>query len=263
MPENPIDGVIRQLTAIVERSEAAESRLGCFAAMYRRTTAAVLAEIDTFEDPARMTRLDVVFAGRYLDALAAFQGGGQPPKAWAVAFQAAADPEPIVLQHLVLGMNAHINLDLGIAAAAVAPGAALPGLRNDFLKINAILASLVRTVMGELSRVSPLLGLLEQVVGTGDDERIANFGMDSARDWAWSFAEMLAPLAPARQAPKIAAVDRLVAGFAQTLWHPDPVLAALFKVIRSAETDSVAEIVAALAAPSAAAATAAAATRGS
>jgi len=265
MPENPIDGVIRRLTAIIERSAAAESRLGYFAALYRRVTATVLAEIDTFEDPARMTRLDVVFAGRYLDALAAFQGGGQPSKSWAVAFQAAADPEPIVLQHLLLGMNAHINLDLGIAAAAIAPGAALAGLYGDFLKINAILASLVRTVMSELSQVSPLLGLLEQVVGTGDDLQIANFGMDAARDWAWSFAEVLAPLSPAQQAPKITAVDSLVAGFAQTLWHPDPVLAALFKVIRSAETDSVAEVIAVLAAPSAsaAAAAAAAATRGS
>jgi hypothetical protein len=222
-------------------------------------TSTVLAEVDSFEDPARMTRLDVVFATRYLDALATFQAGGQPSKSWWEAFQAASDPEPIVLQHLLLGMNAHINLDLGIAAAAVAPSAALPALYDDFMRINAILASLVQTVITELSQVSPLLGLLAQVMGAGDDLKIANFGLDTARDWAWSFAEILAPLAPAQQAPKIATVDRLVTGFGQALWHPDPVLAALYKVIRSAETDGVAQIIEVLAAPSAPAAAAAAA----
>jgi hypothetical protein len=259
MPENPINAIIRQLTAIIDGAESAGSRLGYFAALYRRVTATVLAEIDSFEDPAWMTRLDVVFATRYLDALAAFQAGGPPSKSWKVAFLAAADPEPIILQHLLLGMNAHINLDLGIAAATVAPGAALPALHDDFMKINAILASLVQTVIAELSQVSPLLGLLAQVVGTGNDLKIANFGLDTARDWAWGFAEILAPLTPAQQALKIATVDSLIAGFGQTLWHPDPILSALYRVIRSAETASVAEIIEVLAAPSEAAALAAAA----
>jgi uncharacterized protein DUF5995 len=151
-------------------------------------------------------------------------------------------------------MNAHINLDLGIAAAQVAPGAALPALRADFLRINAILASVVATVVRELAAVSPLLGLLAQVVGSPGDEQIANFGIDTARDWAWTFAEVLAPLAPAEQETKIVAVDSLVAGFASALWHPDPMLAALYKVIRSAETDSVSEVIQVLAAPSEAAA---------
>jgi hypothetical protein len=260
MPENPINAIIRQLTAIVGQTERAGSRLGYFAALYRRVTATVLAEIDRFEDPARMTRLDVVFATRYLKALAAFQASGRPSKSWLVAFQATSDPEPIILQHLLLGMNAHINLDLGIAAATVAPGAALPALHDDFMRINAILASLVQTVIDELSQVSPFLGLLAQVVGTGNDLKIANFGLDTARDWAWSFAETLAPLTPAQQAPKIATVDRLIAGFGKALWHPDPILAALYKVIRSAETASVPQIIEVLAAPSEAAALAAAAT---
>jgi hypothetical protein len=258
MPENPINDIIRQLTAIIDQAENAGNRLGYFAALYRRVTATVLAEIDSFEDPARMTRLDVVFASRYLEALATFQAGGPPSRAWGVAFQAASDPEPIILQHLLLGMNAHINLDLGIAAATVAPGAALPALHDDFLKINTVLASLVQTVITELSQVSPLLGLLARVVGTGDDLKIANFGLDTARDWAWSFAEILAPLPPAQKAPKIATADRLIAGFGQTLWHPDPILSAIYKVIRSAETASVAQIIEVLAAPSEAAAVAAA-----
>jgi uncharacterized protein DUF5995 len=70
--------VIRRLTAVVERAEAEGSRLGYFPALYRRVTAAVLAALPTFDDAERMTRLDVVFAGRYLDAFAAHQAGGGP-----------------------------------------------------------------------------------------------------------------------------------------------------------------------------------------
>ena len=245
---NPIEGVITALTAIVDRASAEASRLGYFAALYRRVTAAVLAGLSSFDDPARMARFDVAFAGRYLDAFAVFAAGGKPSSCWGVAFQAAADPRPIILQHLLLGMNAHINRDLGIAAARIAPGAALPSLRGDFLKINAVLGSLVNAVASELSAVSPLIGLLDQVLGRKAD-RIANFSLGSARDWAWTVAEMLAPMPPALQEVRIAFLDKLVAGFAQHLWHPDPVLASLYEVVHSRETASVPEVIAVLAAP--------------
>ena len=43
-----------------------------------------------------------------------------------------------MLQHLLIGMNAHISLDLGIAAARTAPGEALPvltqGIDQDFFE---------------------------------------------------------------------------------------------------------------------------------
>jgi hypothetical protein len=90
-------------------------------------------------------------------------------------------------------------------------------------------------------------GLIDQVLGH-DDQQIANFGLGAARDWAWTFAETLAPLSPAEQQSKIAVTDQLVAGFAQALWHPDPVLAALYQVIRSRETDSVPQVITLLAA---------------
>ena len=47
----------------------------------------------------------------------------------------------------MIGMNAHINLDLGIAAATVAPTPAeLEALHADFNRINDVLARLVRIV---------------------------------------------------------------------------------------------------------------------
>src|SRR5215207_8262817 len=114
-----IDGVIERLGAIIKDCIARKDRLGYFAALYNRVTIAVKEGIakGKFDDGARMERLDVLFANRYIAAYEAYRAGELPSTAWFKAFNAAQGPGPIVLQHLVAGMNAHINLDLGIAAA--------------------------------------------------------------------------------------------------------------------------------------------------
>jgi len=58
-----------------------------------------------------------------------------------------------VPQHLLLGMNAHINLDLGVAAARVCPADQLPNLKNDFDRINLILSDLIGAVQEELAEI--------------------------------------------------------------------------------------------------------------
>lgn len=253
MPNSPqtIAEVVAELTSIIQASIAAPSRIGYFAALYRRVTETVGARLESFDDPERMERFDVIFASRYLDALRSFEAGGPPTRSWQVAFEATSDRNAIILQHLILGMNAHINLDLGIAAARVAPGAELRGLKGDFLKINALLASLVPAVIEEVGAVSPLIGMISQVLGPTDDDQIANFSLDAARDWAWHVAETLAPLPPADQDRVIDLLDKTVAGFARHLRYPDPILAALYRVIRSQETDSIPEVIAVLATPTA------------
>ncbi len=90
-PPRTIDEVLQQLDRIVEFSLAEESRLGYFAALYRKVTRKVKEGIESglFEDGARMEGLDVVFAGRYLAALELFRRGEAPSAAWQVAFEAA------------------------------------------------------------------------------------------------------------------------------------------------------------------------------
>jgi hypothetical protein len=248
-PGDPIGRIVDELTAVIDWARTTGNRLGYFAALYRRVTIAVRAQIDAFADPPRMERLDVTFARRYLDALAAWRQGSPTTTAWQVAFTAAADPHPIILQHLLVGMNAHINLDLGIAAARTSPGDELPSLRGDFLRINALLGGLVGTVISELGVVSPRLGLLSHLVGRRDDDAIANFSLAAARDFAWHVAESLAPLPLARQEGTIATLDRLVGAFGRHLVHPDELLAALYRVLREAETSSVPQVIDVLATP--------------
>jgi hypothetical protein len=137
-----------------------------------------------------MERLDVIFASRYLDALAAWKTGKPLTQSWKLAFEASKEPGLLVLQHLLLGMSAHINLDLGIAAVAVA-GEDLESLHNDFDEINTIISALTYQVLNDLDRVSPLLSLLG--LHAGDSTSILiQFSIDNARDGAWCFAEDLA-----------------------------------------------------------------------
>ena len=96
----------------------------------------------------------------------------------------------LVLQHLLLGMNAHINLDLGIAAAETAAGHGLAATRRDFVAINGILAELTGDVMSSLRRVSPLLSLMG-LHATRYNSILIQFSISNARDGAWCFAEEL------------------------------------------------------------------------
>jgi hypothetical protein len=193
MPVQTIDDVVSALDAIIQSSYNNQSRLGYFPALYRRVTCAVRDGISagSFQNGPLMEQLDVVFASRYLDALSTFQAGGAATRSWVVAFHGCDDTNLLILQQLLSGMNAHINLDLGIAAAQVCPGEQLPQLKPDFDQINAVLSSLIGTVASEIAAVSPLIGDLE-TIGMRTETSLINFDMVKARDAAWFAAQRLA-----------------------------------------------------------------------
>lgn len=239
-----IGQVIDELTAIITWSIQHDSRLGYFPALYRKVTVRLRDQIaaSAFDDNARMQRLGVIFANRYLDAVQRWQTGATPTQSWHTAFVAASAWRPTVIQHLLLGMNAHINLDLGVAAAMVAPGPALPSLRGDFNRINEILADLVDDVQRDLSEVWPPLRILLQLIRRSDD-LIVNFSMTRARDAAWSFAEQLNRNDSDSWSAHITARDRTVARFANAVSHPGYVLSTALLAIRAGERDSNAHII--------------------
>ena len=235
-----IDQVIDQLAEIIDWSSKTKSRLGYFAALYRKVTIKVKEGISEnfFDDGERMERLDVIFANRYLAAIEAYRNNAQPTNCWIYSFQVAKQRWPIVLQHLLLGMNAHINLDLGIAAARTVPSTELPGLQEDFNRINEILAGLVGDVQKDLAQIWPILRLMNRYLGN-TQTAIINFSMEKARDNAWSVAERLAPLAESAQKNEIAKLDAEVAAFAKVIRHPGFVGSAVSGLIRLGERGSV------------------------
>ena len=231
--------MLKALDAIIERALKEGSRVGYFAAMYRKVTAKVKEGIESgfFDDDERMERLDVTFANRYLVALDLYEQQAGPTRSWELAFDAVADRRPIILQHLLVGINAHINLDLGIAAAETAPGRELPGLRRDFDRINEILASLIRQIQKDIDEVSPWIHLLD-LIGGRHDEEVVGFSIEVARAEAWRFATELSPLPSDAWSGPIAARDARVAHLARVVLNPG-LLAFGLLLIRSRESSDV------------------------
>lgn len=184
-----IDTIISELERIIDTCIEENNRAGYFAVLYHRVTCRIKEGIakKEFEDNARMEKLDVLFAGRYLDAWKLWRSGGQPTLSWQAAFRAAANGSPVILQHLLLGINAHINLDLGIAAAETMQGYPLAGVQQDFNSINNILAALVDEVQDNIGKVSPCMFLLDRFC-RNYDEMIVCFSINTAREGAWLFA---------------------------------------------------------------------------
>ena len=123
-----------------------------------------------------------------------------------MAFDAASRWYPIVVQQLVVGINAHINLDLGIATAQTASGEQLQGLQSDFNMINTVLAELVGAVEKEIGEVSPMIDLLQKF-DLRTETQIINFNMEVARNAAWNVAVNLAATSPDLMEAAIADVD--------------------------------------------------------
>jgi len=237
--------VIEQLDQVIERCARERNRLGYFAMLYRDVTARVRDGIAAgrFEDGARMERLDVIFANRYLQALYEFWGGATPTQSWAVAFNAAHEWHPIVMQHLMLGMNAHINLDLALAAIQVAPGNQLPALQKDFKEITVLLGEMIQGMEQRIERVSPWFRLIDRVGGR-TNEQLCGFAMQQARDLAWHTTEEMAGLESQELAQKIQTHDQIVAALGQVIFSPIGILLRLgLYVIRLRERRSVPQVI--------------------
>ncbi len=234
-PLQSVDDVLLQLDDVIQFCWDRSSRLGYFPALYRKVTRRVKDGIakGEFQNGPRMEELDICFAGRYLDAWAQHRAGELPTRAWLAAFRAAENPDLLVIQHLLLGMNAHINLDLGIAAARTSPGPALSNLQPDFNKINEVLAELTNGVKEELEQIWPPLRGLDQLVGRLDDA-VVNFSMSRARGQAWNVARRLAVLPVHGQLPVMAEVDTWASVFAEGVIRP-PLADAALRLIRHEE----------------------------
>jgi hypothetical protein len=235
-----IDDIIDTLEEIIQDCIRKQDPLGYFAALYQKVTIKVKEGIERgfFEDNDRMEKLDIVFAKRYLEAYFDYQKGLPVTKSWQKAFDASDRFWPVVLQHLLLGMNAHINLDLGIAAAAVAAGDKLEDLQNDFNKINEILSSLVEEVENDLAEFWPSLKFILKTTRKVDNF-LVDFSMKKARDGAWKLAQSLHGLPAEALKIQINKRDQKVARKVRLILHPGWLVRIIFAIIRIGERGTV------------------------
>jgi hypothetical protein len=248
MSGTTIQDIIDRLDQIILSAEKEDDPLGIFAQLYQQVTRQVAAGIQAgyFEEGARMERLDVIFANRFLDAFDHYRAGGEVTKSWRTAFEAARKKDLLILQHLLMGMNAHINLDLGIAAAeTVAKPGDLAHLEKDFFLISQMLCDQIEAVQDALGKVSPLLKLLDWF-GKKSDEHFAEFSLKQARSHAWSVANKLAALPTQNRTREIVSLDGYVAVLNKLITNPGVFVGGLVRFIKWFEEKNTGKIIAAL-----------------
>ncbi len=89
-----------------------------FNLLYKMVTVAVVNNPPPqgWNDPEWISRLDVIFARLYFDAISSsIQNSGGTPRAWQALFEARFNAGIDRVQFALCGMNAHINHDLPLA----------------------------------------------------------------------------------------------------------------------------------------------------
>lgn len=243
-PISPIDTVIGDLTTLIAWALTRPSRIVFFASLYLRVTNTIRSKIGTgyFDNDGRMQLLDATFASRYLSAVQQFRNQDPAlPAAWAVALNATARTNLTIVQHLLLSMNPHINIDLAVAASRTCPGDAIRGLQSDFIKINAILAGIVPALISEIGSLSPCLHLISDLSEDGETS-IIDFSLDEARSQSWAMAVKLAALSESVQEHEIANLNIPISALGNKVISPGLIGTAVMAVIETAEVKDVVRI---------------------
>lgn len=238
MQANNITEVIKILDIIVEECKITNSPLGYFAVLYRKVTINVKDGIlnNRFEDNARMEKLDVLFANRYFKAYFDYKEGKSISKCWKISFK-ATEKNHLVLQYLLTGINAHINLDLSIATIDTIENNPLESIKGDFDHINKLLSDMVDEVKQNMGAVSPIFKLLMPLAKQWDDKLI-QFSIQTARDGAWLFATDLSQNQDKRE-QLINERDLVIENLGFKLLNPKKTLQWLLNVIMFFESGSV------------------------
>jgi len=239
-----INEVLEQLDTIIRWCKQQNSRIGYFAVLYKQMTMAVKNGIlnNSFDDGARMELLDVIFANRYISAWQAYTSERPCSASWCTAFDACRNTRLIVLQHLILGINTHINLDLGIAAAECSKPGKIQNLKNDFNKINDVISALSNQIQEKLSSIWFPLRFLEKIANNREDA-VLNFSIATARKTAWANAVILSGLSAAEKTGHISSMDNTVNRIAARINKPGIGISLMLKPVLVMEDKNISNII--------------------
>jgi hypothetical protein len=191
------DTIAEVITRMEEINEALSRKDGV--AYFNRLYLAVTNKVQTayadasFENPAFLERLDVVFAGGYFAAEATIDSGTAAPPAWAPLIEErSAKREPI--QFALCGLNAHIHHDLPLAVVqtcqelGLAPDDGTPQQR-DYEQVNGILGQVEPQVASWFK--TGVVADLEDVTPQKVDNAVAMWSIVEARERAWKHAQVI------------------------------------------------------------------------
>ncbi len=214
--------MLDKIREIIKWSIDNESPIGYFAALYLGVTLDIRQAIqdNKFQDGKRMVEFDAKFAKRYFDAVEAHHGGKTKPlQAWQVALEDHATPL-IVVQHLMMAMNAHIDLDLGIVTQEIGSQCkSMDEIHNDYIAVNKVLSLRVAVVLKDLEQISPVLHKYRRWLKNADTGFVSA-ALTAFRDDAWKFACGLAGKSGTDRDDMIGTRDRGCAVLGG--WYVDP-----------------------------------------
>ena len=190
-----------RMQAQVDSWHTANDTRAIFLNCYMLMTRNVLLAVDNgeFADPVWVTRLLHRFADYYFEALDAFERADPAtPPVWRLTHELARQPNVLVLQHLMLGVNAHINYDLVLTLAEIlAPEWAdlNPDQRHlryaDHTHVNNVIARTIDTVQDQvITRLTPAFFLVDKLLGRADEWATARL-IATWRDDVWHSAVRL------------------------------------------------------------------------
>jgi hypothetical protein len=223
---NDIPGVIALMTAI-DGELPDNDGVKWFNRLYLIVTQQINEEpASSWKEPKWLTKLDVIFAGRYFNALRDNLNDEPPAKSWQALFESRYKTRIDRIQFALAGMNAHINHDLAWALLAVnIEFSVQPSLtsrqHNDFEKVNAILEASLPEALAfldtdELGELADRTGLIGRLLGL--------WNVNEARDLAWTFSTQLRALNPALRGVASDAQDQLTGVIGRALLLPiDPI----------------------------------------
>ena len=243
-----IEEVIQKLDEIIDWSIKNKSPIGYFACTYRSMTVAILDGVKKkkFEDGKRMITLDLAFANRYFEALENYQNNKKCTNAWFTAFEAAKNKDLLIMQHILLGINAHINLDLGVSAASIVAYRKINPFKNDFDKINIVIASINQKVQDSLNEICYPIKLVDEL-SQGQDNVILDFAISKARQTSWATAVILSNSINFIRPALINMIDNAATLVARNIIISSKTPPQLLKKLKACESNDVAKNIAILA----------------
>lgn len=204
MPAYPVLG---RMQGYINCWEQTGDRRRVFLTCYSMMTANMLTALEDgeFHDREWVNKLLHHFADYYFAALEAYEhDSSQSPSVWQAAFGCAQSDQLQTIQHLLLGVNAHINYDLVLALAdllgpeweSLSPQQR--ALRYaDHCQVNHIIGRTIDSVQDQvIERYNPLMQIVDRLMGPLDEWLISRL-ITAWRDRVWQHAldRITAPLA--------------------------------------------------------------------
>lgn len=247
VPRHTVAGKLLEATL---HFQANNDPKGYFAALYYHVATRISHAIECgiFPCPEGMESLNTIFCDRYLEAIENDENDYFVSHCWTKAFEAGKTDVVSVKQHLLLGMNAHINFDLPLAAIEAFPGITIIDRYEDFLQINKILYGLYNHFLRNMATFWPTYRLLH-IFNRTLRNHLLDPNMRKIRERAWIKALYLAGLEGNIKKRAVHLLDRQVGLVADKIIQPRHPVARICKTVKYYEKGTVSDRINALLAP--------------